>query len=280
MVSDAAWHDLDGDGLEELLVVGQWMPVTIFGMQNGKLVDRSKDFFDRPYSGFWNSIQIDDLNNDGLADLVLGNLGMNSQMQASEEEPADLYFRDFDNNGSIDPIICFYIKGASHPYVTRKELVAQIPTMGQKFPTFENYAEATIQDIFTPQELDGAYHLQANHTKTTYFENTPGGRFIEKPLPLEVQYAPIYTIHSLDYNKDGNKDLLLCGNINNARIRFGKYDANYGLLLEGDGNGRFKTIPQYRSGFRLRGDVRSTIMIDDLLLFGINGQELKAYRLN
>ena len=280
MVSDAAFHDLDGDGQEELIVVGQWMPVTIYGIQNGKLVDHSKDYLDRSYSGFWNTILIDDLNNDGLVDLVLGNLGLNSQMQASEEEPADLYFNDFDNNGSIDPIICFYIKGASHPYVTRKELISQIPTMGQKFPTFESYADATIQDIFTSKELDGAYHLQANHTKTSYFENTPDGRFIEKSLPLEVQYAPVYTIQSLDYNKDGNKDLLLCGNINNARIRLGKYDANYGLLLEGAGNGRFKTIPQYRSGFRLRGDVRSTIMIDDLLLFGINGQELKAYHLN
>jgi hypothetical protein len=280
MVTDAEWHDLDGNGSKELVIVGQWMPVTIFGIAEGKLIERTKDFFNRPYSGFWNTILIDDINNDGRPDLVLGNLGQNSQMQANENEPADLFFKDFDNNGTIDPIICFFIQGKSYPYVTRKELIAQIPRTAKKFPTFESYADATIYDIFTDQELKSAKHLSANHAKTTYFEMSAEGTFVEKPLPIEAQYAPVFTINSLDFNKDGKKDLLLCGNINNARIRIGKYDANYGLLLEGDGNGSFKTIVQHQSGFKLRGDVRSTIVVDDLILFGMNSLELKAYRLN
>jgi len=280
MVTDAVWHDLDNDNSKELIIVGLWLPVKVLGITDGGLVVRTNEFFTREYSGFWNRIHIDDFNNDGRADLILGNLGLNSQMQASEKEPADLYFKDFDNNGSIDPIICFYIQGKSHPYVTRKELIAQIGRMENRFPTFESYADASIDDIFTEQELKDSQHLRANHASTSYFESSADSKFIEKSLPIEVQYAPIYTITSLDYNVDGNKDLLLCGNINNARIRFGKYDANYGLLLKGDGDGSFTVLPQHQSGFKLKGDVRSTIIIDDLILFGINNQEIKAYRLS
>ena len=278
MVSDAQWYDLDGDLNQELIVVGQWMPITVFGISGEKLINRTADFFERNYSGFWNRLLIDDLNNDGKPDLVVGNLGENAQMYASKEQPADLYSKDFDNNGSIDPIICFYIQDRSYPYVTRKELITQIGMMERRFPTFESYADATIKEVFTVQELDGAQLLQANHAKTSYFQQSAEGKYIEIPLPIEVQYAPVYTISVLDYNDDGNKDLLLCGNINNARIRFGKYDANYGLLISGDGNGGFKTVDQATSGFKLTGDVRGVIAQDDKLIFGINGKHLKAYQ--
>ena len=164
--------------------------------------------------------------------------------------------------------------------MTRKELITQLSRMEQRFPTFESYADATIYEVFTKDELKDAHHLSVNHALTTYFEMGPEGKFIIKPLPIEAQYAPVYTITSLDFNNDGNLDLLLCGNINNARIRFGKYDANYGLLLEGDGQGNFKTIPQYLSGFKLKGDVRSVIQIGDNLVFGINKDVIRAYHLN
>ncbi len=280
MVSDASWADLDSDGDEELIVVGQWMAVSVFGKIDEILADRTRDFFGRTYTGFWNTILIDDLNNDGKPDIIAGNLGENSQMRAAVNEPADLYYKDFDNNGSIDPVICFYIQGISYPYVTRKELIAQIPRMAQKFPDFESYADATIQDVFTGPELKDAGHLAADHGRTTYFEQNEEGIFVDKPLPIETQYAPIYTLNVLDFNQDGNKDLILCGNINNARIRFGKYDANYGLLLQGDGFGGFQTVDQYRSGFKLKGDVRSSILLNDMILFGINNHDVKAYRLN
>jgi hypothetical protein len=221
---------------------------------------------------------IEDLNNDNLPDLVAGNLGKNSQMQASFDKPADLYYKDFDNNGSIDPIISFFIGDQSYPYVTRKELITQLGRMEQRFPDFESYADATINEVFTQQELEGVGKYTANHASTSYFEMGSEGKFKLKELPIEVQYSPIYTINSLDYNDDGMKDLLLCGNINNARIRFGKYDANYGLLLEGDGDGGFKSVPQYKSGFKLKGDVRGVVTLNDLLLFTINGKEMITYQ--
>jgi len=280
LVTDASWADLDGNGIDELIVVGQWMPVTVFGKVSEIFVDRTRDFFKRTYSGFWNTILIEDLNNDGKPDIIAGNLGENSQMRATEKEPADLYYKDFDNNGSIDPVICFHIQGISYPYVARKELISQIPRMAQKFPDFESYADATIQDVFTDQELKDAGNLTANHGRTTYFEQDAEGKFFDRPLPIEAQYAPVFTINAMDYDQDGNKDLLLCGNINNARIRFGKYDANYGLLLQGDGSGGFHTLVQYKSGFKLKGDIRSSLLLNDMILFGINNQDIRAYKLN
>jgi hypothetical protein len=280
MISDALWEDLNNDGQEELIITGLWMPITVYGLLDGKLVDQTEQYFSKLHSGFWNTLLIDDINNDGKPDIVAGNLGKNSQMQTSFSEPADLYFKDFDNNGSIDPIICFHIQGTSYPYVTRKELITQIPRMEQKFPTFESYSNATIRHVFTSPELQDAGHLTANHATTSYFEQNAVGIFKEKPLPLEAQYSPVYTINTLDFNKDGHKDLMLCGNINNARIRFGKYDANYGLLLQGDGSGGFNTVEQFRSGFKLKGDVRSSLVFDDMILFGINNQGIMAYQLN
>ena len=121
--------------------------------------------------------------------------------------------------------------------------------------------------------------MKANYLKTAYFESGKDGKFHEKNLPKQAQFSPVFTITPIDYDNDGHKDLLLCGNINQARLRFGKYDANYGTLLKGDGKGNFTYIPQNVSGFRLKGDVRSVIDLNNTLLFGINQQKVKAYQL-
>jgi hypothetical protein len=151
--------------------------------------------------------------------------------------------------------------------------------MHKKFEDYKSYADATINDLFSKDELKDAGHLQANYFNTVLFEAGANGKFVEKPLPAEAQYSPVFTIVPFDYDKDGNEDVLLCGNINHARLRFGKFDANYGVLLHNDRNGNFIYVNQSLSGFQLRGDVRSVAAINNTLFFGINQEALRAYQL-
>jgi hypothetical protein len=152
--------------------------------------------------------------------------------------------------------------------------------MRTRFTDYKSYADATLQEIFTPEELKGVNRLQANYLQTALFESSPDGKYKLHALPIQAQYAPVYTITPLDYNNDGHEDLLLCGNMNRARLHPGKYDANYGVLLQNDGKGGFNYIDQQRSGFYLKVDVRSVLSINNLLLFGINQQPLQAYEKN
>ncbi|MEO6723273.1 MAG: VCBS repeat-containing protein [Ferruginibacter sp.] len=279
MITDAVWTDLNNDKKPDLIVVGEWMPVTVFTNVNGKFENKTASYFGKEYSGWWNKILMEDLNGDGKQDLVIGNLGLNTQCKANDAEPAEMYYKDFDGNESIDPILCFYMQHKTYPYVTRDELLEQMSTMRTKFVDYKSYADAGIKEIFTAEEMKDVKHLNANHLTTTYFESGADGKFHEKPLPIETQCSPVFTINVLDYDKDGKSDLLLCGNINHARLRFGKSDANYGVLLKGDGKGNFNYINQRQSGFHIWGDVRSVLNINNTLLFGINQDAIKAYKL-
>jgi len=277
MVTDAAWVDMNRDNILDLVMVGEWMPVTILVNKKGRLENNTTQFLPGSYSGWWNKLLVGDFNKDGQPDLVIGNQGLNTQCKVSDKQPAEMYYKDFDDNGSVDPILCFYIKDTSYPYVFRDELLDQMSNMRTRFADYKSYADATLNDIFTKEELKDAGHLTANRLKTSYFESGDDGKLHEKELPLAVQFAPVFTITSLDFDKDGNEDLLFCGNMNHARLRFGKYDANYGVLLKGDGKGNFTYISQQQSGFNLRGDVRSVLKLNEMLLFGINGSEIKSY---
>jgi enediyne biosynthesis protein E4 len=280
MITDAVWIDLDGDKKNELVVAGEWMPVSVFRIDNGKLLNVSSQYFDKPYSGWWNTITIGDFNSDNKPDLVIGNMGLNTQFKASAGEPLEMYYGDFDKNGSVDPIFSFYIQHKRYPYITRDELIAQLPYLRKRFADFKSYADITMEDLFQNNELKAAGHLSAGQMSTTCFLSGPGGKFTIATLPAEVQYSPVNTIHAIDYNGDGKTDLLLCGNNSHAKIRLGKFDANYGVLLAGDGNGHFSYIHQTESGFNIHGDVRASEQINDKIYFGINGKNLVSYQLN
>lgn len=280
MITDAACVDMNNDNKTDLVVIGEWMPATIFINTNGKLENKTKDFFDKEYSGWWNKLLVADFNADGKNDLLIGNMGLNTQCRVDDEEPAELFYKDFDNNGSVDPMLCFYIQHKSYPYVSRDELLDQMSMMRTRFTDYNSYADLTMKEIFLEEEMKDAKHLKANYLKTACFESGADGKLHEKELPLQAQFSPVFTISPLDYDKDGKQDLLLCGNMNHARMRFGKYDANYGVLLKGDGKGNFSYINQQQSGFHLTGDVRSVISVNDLLLFGINQGSVKAYKFN
>ncbi|MEO6456228.1 MAG: VCBS repeat-containing protein, partial [Ginsengibacter sp.] len=262
MITDAAWIDLDLDKRNELVIVGEWMPVTVFRQQNNKLVNSTAQYFDKAYSGWWNTIAVGDFNSDNRPDLIIGNMGLNTQFTASQEEPIEMYYSDFDNNGSVDPIFSFYIQHKNYPYITRDELVTQLPFMRKRFSTFKSYADVTLKDLFLHDELKSAGQLIADHMGTTCFISSQTGKFKIAELPKEAQYSPVYTINQIDFNKDGKTDLLLCGNNSHTKIRLGKFDANYGNLLAGDGKGNFSYIDQNTSGFNIWGDVRSCIQIN------------------
>ena len=279
MVTDAAWADLNNDHTPDLILIGEWMPVSVFINNNGTLADKTPLYFDQPESGCWNRLLADDLNGDGKPDLVVGNLGLNTQCRASEQKPAELFYKDFDDNGSVDPIFCFYIGDTSYPYITRDELLDQCSMMRARFPDYAHYANATYSTVFTPEERAGAKRLRINQLATCFFESGKNGKFHLTPLPVQAQFAPVYTITELDYDRDGNKDLLLCGNMQHARLRFGKYDASHGILLKGNGKGHFQYVDQLHSGLQLQGDVRSVLELNGYWLFGINQQPLSVYKM-
>ncbi|MCC8423748.1 VCBS repeat-containing protein [Mucilaginibacter sp. UR6-11] len=278
MVTDAAVIDMNADKKQDLVLVGDWLPVSVFINQGGKLKNQTTHYFDKQYTGWWNSLKVDDFNGDGKPDLVVGNLGLNSQCKVNDSEPAELYYKDFDDNGAIDPILCFYIMGKSYPYLTRDELLDQMSIMRGRFSDYKSYADAGINDVFTDEERKGVKILKTNYLATAYFESTASGKFKEKALPVQAQYSPVFTITSLDYDGDGHKDLLLCGNIYHSRIRFGRYDANHGMLFKGDGKGGFKYVPEQQSGLKLKGDVRSVITVNNTLFVGINQQKMRAFK--
>jgi hypothetical protein len=278
MVTGAAFADMNGDHKPDLVLVGEWMPITVLINNNGKLTDQTKNYLDKDYRGWWNTLEVADINHDGCPDLIVGNEGVNTQYKGTDAEPAEMIYKDFDNNGSIDPILCFYIQHKSYPYLTRDELFDQVSMMRSRFPDYESFANATINELFKPEELQGAHHLKANDFNTACFLSNQSRKLVEKPLPAQAQNSPVFTITMLDYDHDGNTDLLLCGNINRARLRFGKYDANYGVLLKGDGKGNFAYVTQTQSGFKITGDVRSVLPLNNMLLFGINQSAVIAYK--
>ena len=279
MVTDAVWTDMNQDAATDLVVVGEWMPVAVFINTGGRLLNESANYFDQEYSGWWNTVVADDLNGDGQPDLLIGNWGLNSQIQVSEAEPAELFYADFDQNGSVDPVFCTYVKGKSFPHVTRDELLDQLSFLRRRFNNYKSYAGASLYDILGEEAVNSAAHLQATHLETTFFYSQADGRYEPIQLPAEAQYSPVHSITVLDYDSDGQNDVLLCGNNSHSKLRLGKFDASYGVLLQGQGNGKFSYISQSRSGLNLKGDVRSVIEIERTFHFGIGERELKTYRL-
>lgn len=280
MVTDARWVDLDNDGRKDLVICGEFMPITVFLNTPGGFINVTARYFEKPAYGFWNCLTIADLNGDGKPDILAGNLSLNSQIKVSEKEPAELFYADFDDNGSIDPFFNFYIQGKSYPFVSRNELNNQIYAMRLKFRSYKNYSTATMQDIFSPAELSKAGKLMATQAKTTCFLNTDG-KFTESPLPLEAQFSMVSSILVDDFNKDGKPDILLLGNHSDNRLKLGSMDAGYGCLLEGDGKGGFTYIPQPVSGLSVKGDVKSALPLKigdrNYIAIGVSNQPLQLY---
>ncbi len=282
MVTDALWTDFNSDGKPDLIIVGEWMKVRLF-QNNGKGLDEITDQSGlKDSEGWWNTISQADFDGDGDTDYVIGNIGLNSQIKVSAAEPATIYAKDFDNNGTIDAIMCYYIQGISYPFYSRDDLLEQLPFIAKKFPTYESYSKLKITDIFSAEELKDALQLKATYFESCYLENLGNAHFRLIPLPREAQFSPIYSILTGDFNKDGNTDMILAGNFFGTRIKFGEYDGNKGLLLTGDGKGGFTVLNDLESGFHINGEVRDIKDVrlatgNNILVFAINNDSARIY---
>ena len=251
MITDAIWADVDDDEDADLIVVGEWSPITLFINKNKKFTRK-----EIPNStGWWNTIQSGDFNKDGQIDFVIGNHGLNSRFKAAIDRPITMIAGDFDNNGTTEQIISCYNGADTYPMALRHSLIQQLPKLKKKYVKYEDYANQTIYDIFTPEELENAVHAKACYLNSALLINKQGS-FELKALPIEAQFSPIYSILVDDFDLDKNEDILLGGNLFGAKPEVGRYDASYGLLLRGDGKSNFKAIDAASSGIQWSGEIR------------------------
>jgi hypothetical protein len=281
LVTSCVALDANKDGWDDLVVAGEWLPVTVLLNRQGVL---ERGTATAGKTGWWNRLAAEDLDNDGDLDVVAGNFGWNCQMKPTEREPVTVVYSDFDENEAVDPFVCYYIGGKSYPLVSRDEALNQVFALRRKFTNYQSYAEAALPDLFTPDQLKAATTLSAVTFSSAVLENKGDGTFSWHELPVEAQFAPVYAIALLDFDKDGLKDLVLGGNQSHTRIKLAKMDASYGMVFRNAGGCNFTYVPQWQSGLRVKGDVRDIAVIrkgaGTILLFSRNSDTVSSYVLN
>jgi hypothetical protein len=297
MVTDALWTDFNTDGLVDLLVVGEFMPIQFF-KNTGKNLQLLTQTGIESYVGWWNSIAPGDYDQDGDIDYVVGNLGQNNNYGVDREHPLTIYAKDFDGNGSIDPVLACYMKESMNSPIRKlypvhfwDELNSQSPKFRNKFSHYREYGKTTIEKLFTPDELNGALIMRCNYLLTSYIENVGNNKFSIKALDQLAQVAPVNGMTVGDFNGDSYLDIAMTGNDYGNEVFAGRYDAFTGLVLLGDGTGKFNLVPSSRSGFYIPGDGKALASIhtkkhrfiigtqnqDSLKIFSSNEQNQNSF---
>lgn len=261
MVTSAIWSDYNNNGWKDLILVGEWMPITVFENRNGRLYNVTEELGLAKTRGWWNSITAADFNQDGYTDYVAGNLGLNTLMRNKQEEPVKIHFDDFNGNGIIDPVISQMISGKRYPVHLRDEMVLQMPEIARRFPGYSSYGEAALSDIFNARQLNEADSYSIDTFQTSLIVNNSGHGFDVAPLPAAAQFAPVYGSVTADFDGSGFTDLLLIGNSFSTDVFIGHYNAFSGLLLKNDGKGNFEALDYGSSGFFLDQDGKSLAVI-------------------
>ena len=259
MVTDASWTDIDGDGDKDLIVVGDWMAITIFKNDNGTFQNQSTI---ANSNGWWNRIEAADLDGDGDIDFVLGNWGLNTKLKASEQKPLTMYVNDFDNNGKSEFIINWYppLDSVAYPFATKPELTAQIPALKKQILKYEDYGHKTYDSLFSPEVRSKSLKYEANYLQSAILWNNRGS-FELDALPIEAQISPVFGIVADDLDGDGKTDIWLGGNFYSLKPQAGRCNASKGVYLKGDGKRSFIYIPPQESGIRVEGEVRDAGVI-------------------
>jgi hypothetical protein len=289
LLNAAAWADIDNDKIPELVLAGEWMPIRIFKNVASSISEITESSGIKNLNGYWRSLAANDVDADGDIDLVAGNLGLNNPYRINEKQPAKLIAKDFDGNGSIEPIICYFIPDNNFVYkenigIVRDQWAAQMPAIKKRYDLNQPYALATMDQIITPEEMKDAIILTCNEVRSGYFENNGKGNFTFHPFELLAQLAPVNTIIIADVDADGKKDIMLAGNEYEYNVTAGRMDASYGLCLKGNGKGEFVAMPPAKSGWITDGDVRDLKFINNkkfgrLMMVARNNDSLQLFKI-
>ena len=287
MITDALWSDFDNDGKVDLVLTGEWMPVTFLKNTGKSFVSANKSTGIANHTGWWNSLTAGDFDNDGDVDYVAGNLGLNSSFKATQKEPMTIFAKDLDDNGKLDPMIFCYMKADDNtrkpfPTHTRDDLISQLVSIRKRYPTFKSFGLASMDNLWNQKDRGNATTMSVTDLHTSYIENKGNGKFSITPLPIEAQVAPVYGMKNEDIDGDGSLDLILVGNDFGMEPLGGRHDAFMGLCLKGNGKGGFTSMPIAKSGFFVKGDAKGLANIhsaknEDLLLATQNQDKLLVY---
>ena len=262
MINDAIWADLNGDSRKEMVLLGEWTAIKVLAYDGQAFQDKTATYGLAETTGWWFSIEAADMDKDGDMDLIAGNLGLNYKYQASETEPFEVYYYDFDHNGSKDIVLAYYNFGEQFPLRGRACSAEQVPEIKKKFETYDLFASANITTVYEDDNLSKALHLKANTFASVYLENQGNKGFVNHQLPMEAQWSSINDMLIEDFNQDGNLDILVAGNLYTAEVETPRNDAGIGLVLLGDGKGSFAPLSKTESGFFAPYDVKSLARIN------------------
>ena len=277
MITDSEFSDIDNDGDKDLVIVGEYMGIEIFTNDNGHFSRLKSDL--RELKGWWNEIQIEDLNNDGLDDLIIGNHGLNSRFEASKNNPIKLYHNDFDNNGFAEAIVCFTApNGKEYPYSLRHDLIDQIKTLKKTFPDYNSFKNLDIKKIIGVKPLSESILSEVNYLETSIFINEGNLKFRKIKIPKPVQFSPIYAIETYDFDYDGDMDIIMGGNLYNVKPEFGRYDASYGVYLENIDGEKFNFYNNGR-GFFVEGQIRDLKVLNDKIYVAKNNSKMEIFQI-
>ncbi len=277
LVTSAVTADINKDGKPDLLVAGHWMGIQLWINKSSHLERDSSFTSGQNLPGLFNTLTAADIDDDGDIDLVAGNQGLNNQFNPSASEPMEMYYGDFDDNGTMEPVLSYYIEHKLWPIYSRDDLMQQIPSFNKRYLYYKDYANAEMKDIFG-DKLKKAAHYTASRMNSLLLENTGTG-FIAHALPVESQWYPVYSIVAADVNGDGKKDLIFGGNQTYSRIKFGAYCSGKGDIFINKGQFKFERLLPAQSGISVEGDIRNALFIGERVIFGINNKQALQYSL-
>ena len=273
LITDSHWADINSDGVKDLIISGEWMPISIFINNNGQLVNETEAYGLSDTSGLWKTIEVKDIDNDGKVDIIAGNKGENSFYKPGMR----MYLSDFDNNGTIEQIICQKRDDDYYPIVDRDELVAQLAGLKQKLLYYKDYSDATIKSIFSKDQLKKAIILDVKMLNTAIFLNK-NKTFVSQKLPSEIQYSNVSAIETIDVDKDGVLDILFGGNQFLIKPQFGIDDASKGWLLYGNSSNNFNKVISLKIDGQIRDFHVENLKDEIMLIASINNDSLQFYK--